>query len=654
MAQKKQTIASILRELSERYDDIVAEREICDLVLARQPSRAKDPYAGIREKLRYGAARVGWVRLDSRHLIPLKIALQDLSFRIIPGTEERTSGMIAYSHLEPFVTADAHELVWKEASGQTLPTRKTMLPLDEGLFGTISTAAIDLGRWFEHTGFEEGDSIIIRIQSVRPLTLMIQREPSAAFRADIVSAQEQAFLDELVEQVQQTRSEIVLPEDSVLPVYARANWRTSYPGRPWQHLVATDARLRLIDDMYITAISPDETPLDFDIHETDAQFQADFDHDLLKEIIAFQAELRQSRRADVDEGLWDGIAPRISTSYIVFDHQHTPATVYAGPVDTLQDYASEIDERAARGDFDEAWSAAFAPDKFEDIDFDDDPDADDDIFDIEDIEDMRAFLDQNAALVEATQKLIASLSPDEFARLQNAETPDEIQHVLTKRLNELLRREPALFAPLEVTPPDQTNGNGNGHANGNGHYQSEPMALTDLPLIDATAWNDDEDDALWADQEGGNSHDAHIERILERSSDLMEQFYQKLIADGKSESTAVHRAGDLWAYAEFLGNYYERSLDEGDYATLDECLFFFYPRKMQNNSPRQAREMCISIKQFYHFLFKESIVASDVFAQAMWRRRAQAARLIELYDLLDSDSPRFEVLFAHLFAPYTV
>ena len=46
-------------------------------------------------------------------------------------------------------------------------------------------------------------------------------------------------------------------------------------------------------------------------------------------------------------------------------------------------------------------------------------------------------------------------------------------------------------------------------------------------------------------------------------------------------------------------------------------------------------------------------IKDDSFAQAMWRRRDQAARTIELYDQIDGDSPQFERLFAHLFAPYT-
>jgi hypothetical protein len=107
-------------------------------------------------------------------------------------------------------------------------------------------------------------------------------------------------------------------------------------------------------------------------------------------------------------------------------------------------------------------------------------------------------------------------------------------------------------------------------------------------------------------------------------------------------------------YAEFLAYYYNRTLAEGDYATLDECLFFFYPRKVLNSTPRQVREICVSLKQFYAFLKEHGVIEDDRFAQALWRRRDQAARVVELYEQISHDLPNFERLFMRLFAPYSL
>jgi hypothetical protein len=647
MARDERTIADILQELSAQYDGVVAEREILDRVLERRPSRAKDPYAGIREKLRYDGPRLGWVRLGGGELIPLRVALEGLRFRVIPSDDEFAGDAIAWSKFAPFVSSDQSGLRVEDATGHTLTTRGASLPIGEGIFGMSYSSALGLGDWFKRSDFAPGDSIIVTIRAAEPLTLRLEREPAAAFDEQRVRDQERELVEAIAEQLARSRTNMIFPHEVVLPAYARAAWRTGYPSRPWQQLVAADPRMRLVDDMYI-ADSSFRRPFDrlFGEQEDQQEWEA-LDDALLQDIAAFQGELRTSRRAAAELGLWDGVAPRASTATMIFDAaEGTMTTVYDGPVDALRDHSAAIDERAAQGDYGDA----------EDDDDEFDPDdlgdlvEDDELFDIGDIEDMQAFLEQNPGLIDATRKLMNALTPDELAQLEAAQTPDEAQRVLGARLNDLLRRDPSLFAALEpgALPPA-----GNGHGAGNGHSPpEEPVEEqedwdAEDELLDEEEWDEEE----WDDDDEEVS--GEVQAAIERSNDLMERFFQHQIAQGKSESTAAERTGDLWIYADFLANYYGRALDAGDYATLDECLFYFYPRKVLNSTSNDARSICTSLKQFYAFLRAEGVIADDGFAQSIWRRRDQAARVVELYNRLDSDSPRFGRLFGRLFEPYT-
>jgi hypothetical protein len=649
MAQSEPTISSILLELAEQYDGIVAEREILDRVLARRPSQAKDPYASIRSKLRFDGAEIGWVRLGGGELIPLRVVLRGLRFRVIPDSDELAQHMLAYTRLIPFVSLRARGLRLEDAEGRALISHDSSLPIGEGLFGAVSVPAFSLGDWLKRVGFELGDSIIATIQQLEPLTLRLEHEPAAAFRVEQVQAQERELIDAIAEQVLHGRTNMLSAWEVVLPIYARAPWRSSYPGRPWQQLVAADHRLRLIDQMYL-ADSHFRRPLDLLFgDEQDEQRWAEIDQELLEEISALQGELLASRREAAGRGIWNGIAPRASTGRVIFDMRAgTSQVIHPGTVDALQDHSADIEEHVARGDYaGEEWDEDLDPDEDDDMDFDPDAVDDDDLFDIEDIEDMQEFMEQNPALVEATQKLMASLSPEEVERLETAETPDEVQRILTSHLNDLLGKEPALFATLTPALPTKPNSNGHGNGNGDGlHVEDEIAFEGESEWIDAEA-----DDEEWDELEDEELEE--INQVIEHSNELMERFYQKLVEQGKSEATAASRTGDLWIYADFLSSYYNRGLEQGDYATLDECLFFFYPRKVMNSSARAARELCTSIKQFYAFLRAESAVADDSFAQAIWRRRDQAARVVELYERINADSPEFERLFAHLFSPYT-
>ena len=429
---------------------------------------------------------------------------------------------------------------------------------------------------------------------------------------------------------------MLFPDDAVLPAYARAPWRASYPGRPWQQLVAADRRMRLVDGMYL-ADSSFRRPLDmlFGDQQQEQRWQEQ-DRELLDQITAFQADLLGSRRDAAMRGIWNGVAPRASTGRMIFDmREGTSQVIHPGTVDALTDHTAEIEQRVERGDFaDEEWDDEFDPEELEDLEFDTDFEGDD-LFDIENIEDMQAFMEQNPTLVEATQKLMASLSPAEVEELQAAETPDQVQRILTSHLNSLLGRDPALFNELTpILPTAHSNGNGNGTATAMGTGRSTTICWRSRPRRSGSTTR--------MTMKAGKrmkttTSSKQISEVIERSNEWMERFYQSQLAQGKSESTAASRTGDLWIYADFLSSYYNRNLEEGDYATLDECLFFFYPRKVLNNSPRAAREICTSIKQFYAFLRAEGTIKDDWFAQAMWRRRDQAARTIELYDQIDGE-----------------
>jgi hypothetical protein len=650
------TISSILLELANEYTGIVAERDVFERVLTRRPSRAKDPYASIRNLLRYDSLETGWVRLGGGKLIPRRVALQDLRFRVLPSAEEIASDVLARAKLEPFVQLRMANPQLLDAQGQPIASATTRLPGSTGIFNFAAVDAQTLNGWYRQHDFRPGDSILITITATAPITLQLEYEPAAHFRANDTAAQDHELLEGIVEQISRNRSTLLLADMLVLPIFAQAPWRTRYPGRPWQTLVAGDRRLRLLDDMYIADRSF-RRPLDFLGESEVEEVWEQADQELLDAIAAFQAELRASRCEAAERGVWDGIAPRASTGQIVFDiRAGTSHVIQPEAVNTLLDHSEEIEQRVARGDFAAIELDADDDDELNDMELLPELEGADALFEIEDIEDMQQFMLDNPALVEATKKLMASLSPAEMAALNDAETPDQVQSILTKHLNTLLGRAPELFAELtpELTPTS------NGHdltydpdlpdSAESGYSTSELLALDG-----SERWEDDNtgDDWMNPDDEDEGEDEEATNEAAERSNALMERFYLAQLEQGKSETTAASRTGDLWIYADFLSSYYSRSLNEGDYATLDECLFFYYPRKVLNNSARSARDMCTSFKQFYTFLRAEGVIADDTFAQAMWRRRDQAARVVELYDEIDGESPQFERLFAHLFAPYT-
>src|SRR4051794_31246773 len=123
MEQSEPTISSILLELADEYSGIVPEREVFERVLMRRPSQAKDPYASIRNKLRYDAVETGWVRLGGGELIPRKAALQGLRFRVIPSEEEYAGDMLSRVWLIRSRRCASWHRSWKTPTGDRFKPR---------------------------------------------------------------------------------------------------------------------------------------------------------------------------------------------------------------------------------------------------------------------------------------------------------------------------------------------------------------------------------------------------------------------------------------------------------------------------------------------------------------------------------------------------
>ena len=621
MPHHEPTIAEILRLLAAEYDGPVAEREILDQVLQQRPSSAKNPYATIRERLRWDGLTLGWLRLSRRELVPLRVALRGLRFRCLPRARDLLVGRLPLVCLQPFAGLRSSAVGLIDSEGRAYPLIDLLA--DDGLSELDwHLPGFDLSAWYTHHAFAAGDSLLVTVVSAEPLTLQFAYEPAIAFDRERVAEQDAELSAALVAHVVRSQTALIPCDDLVLPIFARAAWRAGYPGTPWQQLVADSRRLQLVDDIFVThhrhaafrMATSDEV---FSSNEEGASDASSDNTEIWGEIERLQGEISHSRQQDAEAGLWSGQIQRSSAALSLFDRygeeRHSPSLF-----DDLEQLAAEM-ELAEESEWDR-----------------DGLDEDDDLFaGLPPIEPQ----DRQLSFQEAHKRMLALLPSEAVERLQSAR-PEEAEVIVASHLNSLLSRDLALFPRIDLSPQADL-----------GTVSSLLSDGGDRVWQSSEEWEEDDD---W-----GEDLESDLEErfeiasgIYQHSSDLMNQFHDYLRETGKSASTARQRAQQLAVYAEFLASYYNRTLAEGDYATLDECLFYYYPRRVLNTSPRQVREICVSLKQFYGFLKLRGDVTDERFAEAHWRRRDQAARVIEIFDLIAADWPDYDALYARLFEPY--
>ncbi|MEI8307971.1 MAG: hypothetical protein WCF99_13000 [Chloroflexales bacterium] len=612
MSNQEPTIASILRVLAHEYDGPVEERCVLDRVLERRPSAAKNPYATIRERLRWDGLTLGWVRLGRGKLVPLHVALQNLRFRCVPRARDVIAGMLPLAHLQPFAGLRHFDLTLLDIAGTTMSFIEH--DPDETNATAFATPGFDLDGWYARVGFIAGDSIVVSVTTAEPLTMRIEREAAEDVQRLSTANQDAELIAAIIARVDRSQMALIPCDEVVLPIFAVASWRAAYPGSPWQYLVTHDARLQLVDDIFLT----NQNHSSLRIFSSDEVFEPlpvpegtrnAVDTALFAEIDVLQHDLRRTREQDADMGLWNGQIQRASAAYSALDYYTEELHGRGGSISSLERYD----------------------------DLDDDDDEDDFGFSGSGLNGPSSSGEEFARLQAAHNELMSALPPGVAEQIEAAR-PEEAEVIIAQHLNMLLTKKLHLFPILDLSVNTEDSG-------------IDPVAES---LFDPETWQEDVSDADWDDPDD-EMLDADDESagIYAESSDLIGQFHDYLSEVGKSGTTARSRSRSVLVYAEFLASYYNRTLANGDYATLDECLFYYYPRRVLNTSPRQVREICISIKQFYNFMKERGVIGDDRFAHAIWRRRDQAARVIQIYDRIVGDSPNFELLFTRLFQPYT-
>jgi hypothetical protein len=605
MAARDQTFAEVLRELSFNYEGPVDERDLCAAVLARRPSRARDPQAAVRQVLRTASVRHGWLRLGDGRAVPTHVAQQGICFRVTPSLTEMQTALLSVGALEPFVATDG-PLTVEGPEGQSLSLPLVETP-DELLEVGADVHSFDTRRWLARHKVAAGDSMLVTVCDARARRVRLEHEPAVARREELIAERDAELADAIFTRLRAAREPILTTDALLLPIFYEAAWRAAYPGSPWRDVVGGDLRMGLISGIGVALREHSLPGFLFDESRFDDRDWVAIDEPLFAAIDALQSELHESRAQDRHAGIWNGTATRASANEPLDEDSFDEDDSLDGELFDDLDGGELFDD----DDFAEASrfgaSPHFAP----------------------------AGETTGLSSAELTRRLFDALSEDEIRQLQEADAVSA-ELFIAARLNDLLVRAPSLFVPLRP---------------GAALALDEPsdVGVVDGEWLDSDEWEADED---WEADEGDDLDGSDFDTTVARSYELMSGFYESILADGRSEQTASARANDLWVYADFLARYYGRALDEGDYATLDECLFFFLPRKIINSSPRMARELCTSIKQFYAFLRQSGVVADDAFAQAIWRRRDQVGRLIELYDRVSSESPNFEQLFRRLFSPF--
>ncbi len=642
MPRTKPSIAVLLRELANVTSEALSIDTIVTKIRAHHALGTRNPQVQIHSLLHDNPLAVGWVALPDHTFLAAHQAVNGVTFRVIPDLAAINGDYLLREWLEPFVFAD--EPIYVIGDGQ---------PLQQ-----LGPDVIALNGWYARHGAQIGDHLIVRIDVQRRHHIHLSLDDANTQHLADAREAERQLIDALFYQKYSSPSYHTLAH-AVLLTYARAQWRSAYPGRPWQVLV---------NEAYASHTDPLPVPSRLML--------------LHQEIAALQQELRARRSADSDKEVWNGVVLRYSAVRLFIDtSSDTPQRGRVEPIDARLDYTQRINDAIARGlydvqydddpsvdgeiisfgipempmddsDSDDDYAAALYSDDDEDDDDDDDseyeyrlPSADEDL---DDDTFTMLFANRHPALEAWSERLLKNMLPAERRRMIRAETDEDYNAILTMVLQRIMPLHPQFMATLrpEPTPPreDVT-------AGGKTYATFEAVEYIAAQTIQARSEDDhNSDDDIFGS--GGEAIFA-VELSLRESSAQITRFEAHLHATGLSQSTIRRKIVVLSGLAQFLARYYTKSLAEVTYAMYDEYLFFHYPRHHTNRSARSVRTLISTLREFYQHLATTGDNRALRVADAMYACRSQAEQVLALLMRIQQYPHELTALVVHLFAPYT-
>src|SRR5262245_61575885 len=251
MADKKApSMSEAIEQVLVQVQGPIPVTDLAQRVLAIYPSKAKNPLTSLRSNLRLEHPGKTLVFLDRQTIVPLRVAMQDVRFRIALTHQEVAQGRLAidpafqYFRRQGIAPQDMQLL---DAAGHPLAVRLlTFTHQQGGPLGAFTQdgPAFDLGDWYRAQRARRNDSLLVTIEDWERGRFRLEHEPANRRRQQDIERQNQELADLLFTLLEATRNEMIFAYQAVPTAYARLSAPRGYPGDHWTEVIATDARMQ--------------------------------------------------------------------------------------------------------------------------------------------------------------------------------------------------------------------------------------------------------------------------------------------------------------------------------------------------------------------------------------------------------------------------
>jgi len=265
MADNKVTLKQVVEQVLSELNEPITVTDLADRVYAIYPTRAKTAMSSLRNCLHYDEQGVNLVYLDKFTVLPMRIAMQGVRFRvpIDRHTEKENEIPILFfnyfidRHREPknirFVDNSGNTIAFKTKSAKNIWEQNS-------LWMREFVDVFDFSEWFSKVNPQRGDSLLLTVQNWEAHEFIMEYEPKKKRRVEAVQRFNTEFSDILFNMLEESRDGNIFLHQVIPDVFVRLSNPQGYPGDNWREIVENDKRV--VSDGIALRYPEDIPPLD--------------------------------------------------------------------------------------------------------------------------------------------------------------------------------------------------------------------------------------------------------------------------------------------------------------------------------------------------------------------------------------------------------
>ena len=249
MVENKPTLKQVVEKVLATLDGPISVKDLAEQVYAIYPTKAKTAMSRLRECLHYDEQGVNLVYLDRHTILPMRIAMQGVRFRVPIDRYAENENTIPVLFFNYFIDRELapQDVRFVDSQGNSINFQVGTVKniWEPNSFSRRDFVdALQFGQWFTKTKPQRGDSLLLTVQDWESRNFLIEHEPKRKRNVDAIQRFNKEFSDLLFNILEESRDGHLFLHQVIPDVFARLSNPRGYPGDNWREIVERDPRVR--------------------------------------------------------------------------------------------------------------------------------------------------------------------------------------------------------------------------------------------------------------------------------------------------------------------------------------------------------------------------------------------------------------------------